>query len=202
MSDEMRRLLNLVEMANDPDTVVSREHDGILFHFCFRNSKEALNKSNHDGLSLSDGIVPFFSPLSKYEIIFENGEERTKLIGPGENGELLVAIYHEIEEEDEDSFDTSTWIRLISVYKVGPAERLRYNSPMMEDMGPPTNTTSQQEQGHMEPHLPYIMRRAHERKARAEARAAAKQQKQNQSSIDSNVDAAATPARNPEAPSQ
>ncbi len=70
---------------------------------------------------------------------------------------------------------------------------------MMEDMEPITNMTSQQDQGHMEPHLPYIMRRAHERKARVEARAAAKQQ---QITTDSGVDAAAKPARNPVEPNR
>ena len=69
----------------------------------------------------------------------------------------------------------------------------------MEGMEPPMNTATDQEQGHVKLHMPYFMRKAHERKARAKVRATAEQPK---IPIDDSGDAAAQPVGGPAVPSQ
>jgi uncharacterized DUF497 family protein len=154
---------------------------GRVFHIGWQNAKDASNRINH-GLALEDGGPLLFSALGQFDVIFEEGEERIKLIAPDASGSLLVVIYQEIEDDLSDT-SGDTWIRVISVYKAGPTETMRYRKQQMNEddkreisPAPPEDvegsSSAPVHQQPMRQHLPYLLQKADERKARAAARRA------------------------------
>jgi uncharacterized DUF497 family protein len=84
-------------------------------------AKDTINKRSHQGLSLRDGIPVIANPSNQFEVQYENGEEREKIIGFGANNVVLVVVAQWVEDLDTEDQSMPT-VRIISVRRADRRE--------------------------------------------------------------------------------